>query len=174
VGRGNCHLGELLVFHFVNDVLHFLLGWVVTHSAHEERQLINGDLLVFKFACLCCVLLFGTDYTVVEEVIHILESLTLATTFNQVDERFDTFATHSNCLLNGCNTYLPHVDCQIFTTASENPLAIVGTADVGDFVGVSDQTHCLVGVAVHWQLNQTNHFLVCAVAQVLVVFSHIK
>jgi hypothetical protein len=39
---------------------------------------------------------------------------------------------------------------------------------------VSDQTHCLVGVAVHWQLNQTNHFLVCAVAQVLVVFSHIK
>jgi len=167
VGRSHSHLSELTVLNLVDDVLHLLLGWVVAHSAHQVRQFVDGDLLIFKFTGLSSVFFFGTDYTVVEEVIHVLESLTLAATLDKVNERFDSFTAHCDCLLDGCNIHFPHVDSQVAATAGEDVLTIVGAADVGDLIGVSDKTHSLVGVAIHWQLDQTDDLLVCAVAQVL-------
>ena len=109
VSRWHSHLRELTVFHFVDDILHFLLGGVVAHSAHQVGQLINRHLLVLELAGFCCVFFFGADYTVVEEIVHVLEGLALASTLNKINEWFNTFTTHSDSLFDRGDTNFPHI-----------------------------------------------------------------
>jgi hypothetical protein len=134
VSRRNSIVCKLAVLNFVNHILDLLLSRVVTHSSHQVRKLINRYLLVVQFPCLCGVLLFRPDYTVVEKVIHILECLALSATLNKVDKRLDSFTSNCYCLLNWGYVNIPHVDGKIVATASKDVFAIGRAANVGNFI----------------------------------------
>ena len=113
-----------------------------------------------QFASFGRVFLLETNHRVVEEVVDVLVGLALGTTFNQLNERLDTLTAHRDRLLNRVNVDMPHVDGKISSTACENILSIGGSADILHFVGVSNQTHRLVRVAVERQLDEADDLLV--------------
>jgi hypothetical protein len=72
---------KLTILDFVNHVFYLLFCWIITHSSHQVWKLIDRYLFVVQLSCLCGVLFFGSDNTIVEEVIHVLESLTFSSSF---------------------------------------------------------------------------------------------
>ena len=62
---------------------------------------------------------------------------------------------------------MPHVNCEVGTTAGEDVLAIGRRGNVLHLVRVRDQTHGLVRVTVERQLDQSNDLLGGLVEQVL-------
>lgn len=95
------------------------------------------------------VLLHTSDHGVHEEVVHVLVSLSLASTFNQVDERLNSVSSvHLDLFVDGSHVNVPHVNRQVVTTTSEDVLAVSRSADVSDLVRMGDQTHGLMWVTV--------------------------
>lgn len=117
------HGRERAVTHLVTHVLDLLLRGVVSHSSHKVSKLVNW-YLAFELASLGRVLFLRSDHGVVEEIVDILICLTLSTAFNQLDERFNAIASHSDGLLNRADIDSPHVDCEVSTSASEDILAV--------------------------------------------------
>jgi hypothetical protein len=146
--------------------LNLLVGRIVAHSSHQVRQLVDWDLAL-KLASFGRVFLLGTNHRVVEEVVDVLVGLALGTTFNQLNERLDALTAHRDRLLNRVNVDVPHVDGKISSTACENILSIGGSADILHFVGMSNQTHRLVRVAIERQLDEADDLLVGGVKHVL-------
>jgi hypothetical protein len=124
VSSGSCLISERTKLHFVDYVFYFLFSWIITHSPHKIRKLINWYGLRVELSSLCCVFLFRTNYTVIEEIIHILKSLSFAATLNQINKWFNAVSTHRDCLFNWSNVNSPHVNSQVSATTSKNVLAI--------------------------------------------------
>lgn len=124
VRSGSGLISERTKLHFVNDVFYFLFSWIITHSPHKIRQLINRYSLGVELTGLGRVFLFRTNYAVVEEIIHVLESLSFAATLNQINEWFNAVTAHCDCLFDWSNIDSPHVNSQVGTTTSEDVLAI--------------------------------------------------
>ena len=119
----DCLFCEATVSNFISHVLDFLFGWVVSHCTHEIFKFIDGDFAI-KLSCLSGVLLLTSDHGVVEEVIHVLEGLSITATFDEANERLNTLTTKSNCLFNWGHINLPDVYCQILTSTSEHKSSI--------------------------------------------------
>ena len=119
----DCLLCEATISHLISHVLDFLLRWVISHCTHKIFQFINGDLTI-KFSCLSGILFLTPDHGVVEEVVHVLEGLSVTATLYEANERLDSVSTKSNCLFNWGNIYLPDVYCQVVTSACEHKSSI--------------------------------------------------
>ena len=112
---GLCKVAE---FYLILHVVDLLLCWVVAHCSHKVRELVKGNCAV-EAACLGSVLIFAADHRVVEEVLHILVGLAIATTLNQIDKGLDTLTTKSDSLVNWGHIDRPHIHSEILSTASE-------------------------------------------------------
>ena len=97
--------------------------------------------------------------------------MTLSATFNQLDEWLDIVTAERDSLLDRLNVNLPHVDCEVSATASEDVLAVGTGTDILHLVGVRNQTHGFVRVAIEWQLDQADNFLGGLVKQVLLTLA---
>lgn len=96
--------------YLISHVLHFHLSGVVSHGSHQERQLLNRyDSL--KSTGRGGVFLHTSDHGVHEEVIHILESLSFTSSFDEVDEWFDGITSvHGDLFINRGDVNIPYVN----------------------------------------------------------------
>mmetsp|Transcript_28527 Transcript_28527/g.35262 ORF Transcript_28527/g.35262 Transcript_28527/m.35262 type:complete len:209 (+) Transcript_28527:725-1351(+) len=158
-----CVGAEAHLIHHVDDLL---LRGVVAHGAHEAGQLLDGHATL-QLPRLRRVLFFRADHRVVEEVINVLVGLAFGTTFDQLDEGLDAVAAKSDRLLNRGHVDVPHVDSEVATTTREDVLAVARRANILHLIGVSDQTHRLMRVAIEGKLDETDDFLGGLVEKVL-------
>ena len=160
-------LREVAELHLVLHVVHLLLRRVVAHSTHKVRQLVQGDGAV-EPTRLGRVLVLATDHRVVEEVFHVLVGLAITTSLDEVDEWFDPFTAESDSLIYGRDIDRPHVNSQVLAAAREQIFAIAGSAYVFNDIGVCDETHGLIGVAIKGHLDQSDDLLLSGVYEELV------
>lgn len=160
-------LSEVRELDLVLHVLDLLLSGIVAHGAHQVRQLIQGHCPV-ETTRLGRVLVLAADHRIVEEIFHVLVGLAIAATFDQVDERLDAFTAQGDCLVNRRHINRPHVNGQVLTTTSEQILAIRRSADIFHDVGVRDQAHGLVRVAIQRHLDEADDLLFRSVYKELV------
>lgn len=92
VGRSFSFLGKELESNFIDHILLLLLCRVVAHGAHEVRDLLDWHFRI-QLASLRGVFLLRSNHRVIEEIVHILESLTLSAAFNKVYEWLDARST---------------------------------------------------------------------------------
>ena len=93
--------------------------------------------------------------------------LALSTSFNELDEWFDSVTTHGDGLLDRGDINHPHIDSEVTSSTSENILAVRACTNILHFIWVGNESHSLVRVTVERQLDKTNDFLVGRVEQVL-------
>ena len=66
---------------------------------------------------------------------------------------------------------MPHVNCEVSATASEDVFAVGRGTEVLHLIGVGNQTHGLVRVSVQGQLDQSDDLFSCLVEHVLFSFA---
>ena len=89
--------------------------------------------------------------------------LTVAAALDQVYKWLDAVAAHFDSLLDWVDINTPHFDREIITTSSEKIASIRRSTKVRYLVGMRDQTHSLIGIAIKWQLDQTNDLFGCGI-----------
>lgn len=93
-----------------------------------------------------------TDLTVVEEILQVSEGLALEAPFEEVGEDVVlTLLVGFRCeevLLESQEVYTPDVNGVIITTRCEEMFSIRCATDAHDLIGVSDQSHSFIGVAI--------------------------
>ena len=154
---------KLTILDFVNHVLYLLFCWVITHSSLQVWKLIDWYLFVVQLSCLCGVLFFGSDNTIVEKVIHVLESLTFSSSLYKVYEGLNAFAPYCDCLFDRSYINCPHIDSKVVPAAGEDVFTIGCATNISNFVWMGNQSHRFVGVSIKWELYQPNYLFVCAV-----------
>ena len=104
----SCLFSKTAISHFISHVFDLLLCRVVSHCTHKVFKLIDWYFTI-KLSSESCIFFFASNHRIVEEVVHILESLAIAATLNESDEWLNTVTSKGNCLLYWCNIYLPDV-----------------------------------------------------------------
>ena len=74
-------LGKVAELDLVLHVVDFLLSWVITHGAHQVRQLVQRYRAV-ESSSFGGVLILASDHGVVEEILHVLVGLPVAASFD--------------------------------------------------------------------------------------------
>lgn len=71
---------------FVLHILNFFLGWIKAHTSHHIGNGTQRNFTI-QLTSLGCMLVFGPNLTVVEEVFEIAHHLTVGSSFQQVRKR---------------------------------------------------------------------------------------
>lgn len=106
--------------------------------------------------------------TVVEEVFEVAHHLTSGSALQQLRE-WVLVGVIVETLGQGREIDLPHVDAQVVGARCEEQLAVDCAADAGYFRRVSNQSHCVVRVALQWQLDDTYNLVLGRIGHVLIL-----
>ena len=73
-------LNVLTVSDFILHIFDFLLSWIKSHASHHVCYCTQGHFAI-KLSGLCSVLIFGSNLTVVKEILQVAHDLAICSSF---------------------------------------------------------------------------------------------